>query len=135
MGSQVINRQCLGRLRARQQGLHEADAQQLQLRGLGHPSCDGQASTAGGTFEAELTPSARALPGGTMASETPFSEHPQPCSTVEASLPSAILCLHRALSVCVAWKPRLTLCLYISASVQHSKRTCQSRSRLPRFQS
>lgn len=92
MGSQVINRQYLGRLRAKQQGLHEADVQQLQLRGLGHPSCDGWVSTAGGTFEAELTPSAQALPGVTMASETSFSKHPQPCSTVEVSLPSALLC-------------------------------------------
>lgn len=127
MGSQIINRQCLGRLWARQQGLHEADAQQLQLRGLGHPSCDGRASTAGGTFEAELTPSPRAPPGGTI------SKHPQPRSTVEASLPSAMLRPSWGRQSVWVWKPHLTLCLCVSASVQHSKWTCRSRSRLPRF--
>lgn len=48
-GSRVINRQCRSRLQARQQGLHEADAPQPQLRGLSHPSCEGQASATGGT--------------------------------------------------------------------------------------
>lgn len=112
MGSQIINRQCLGRLRARQQGLHEADAQQLQLRGLGHPSCDGRASTAGGTFEAELTPSPRAPPGGTI------SKHPRPRSTVEASLPSAIL-----MEVFLLFIQKIFLKLLQEATI-YSKKKC-----------
>lgn len=45
-GSQAVNRQCLGRLGARLQGLPGADELQPRIKGLDPPSCGGQAPTA-----------------------------------------------------------------------------------------
>lgn len=117
-------------------GLHEADAQQPRLREVWviHPAVDGRPA---GTLWGRADTSA---PGTAWRDsglwDSPFPECPQPPSTVEADLSSAMPTRFVGPRQSVrVWKPHLTFCRHISASVQYARWPCQSRSRLPGFQS
>lgn len=85
-GSRVINRQCLSRRRARQQGLHEADAPQPQLRGLGPPRPVGPERCGAELIPTALGTSWRGRASGTLPSPDVGQVPP---SALETRLPSA----------------------------------------------